>query len=368
MTDSIPGLVSLAEQINDKNYELPDPALIWGVVDGEGVDHPVFIRGNIQDRSAEAVPRRALTIYNQDQVPFEGEGSGRLELAASMVNSSNPLTARVMVNRIWHHVFGRGLVETVDNFGIQGKMPTHPELLDYLATQFVAQEWSMKSVVREMVLSQAFQRSAVGSEDSHAKDPENLLLQHYPTRRLEAEAIRDAMLSVSGRLNTTMYGEGIPVYLSPFMTGRGRPGESGPLDGNGRRSIYISLRRNFLPPMMLTFDMPIPFTTFGKRNTSTVPAQSLTLLNDPFVENQAEHWARELISLKELDARQRIEVMYKTAFSRDAKEEEIVNGLNFLETQATTYGLSAEEWHNDTRPWRDYSHALFNMKEFIHLI
>lgn len=368
LSDSIPDAISLVEQITEVNHNLPTPELIWGVVDGEGVDHPVFIRGNIQDRSSKAVPRRALTIYNEDQEPFKAEGSGRLELAESMIDPSNPLTSRVMVNRIWHHVFGRGLVETVDNFGVQGKMPTHPELLDHLATQFVAQEWSVKGIVREMVLSQAFQRTAVASEESHTKDPENLLLQHYPTRRLEAEAIRDAMLSVSGRLNTTMYGKGVPVYLSPFMTGRGRPRESGPLDGNGRRSIYISLRRNFLPPMMVAFDMPIPFTTFGKRNTSTVPAQSLTLLNDPFVENQAEHWARELVSLKELDARQRIEVMYKTAFSRDAKEEEIIDGLNFLETQAATYGLGSEEWHNDTRPWKDYSHALFNMKEFIHLI
>ena len=366
LSATAPEVTRLVEEITEINSALPDPDLIGGVVDGIGTDHPVFVRGSIQTPSAEAVPRRALTVYNEEQAPFNAKGSGRLEWAASMTDSANPLTARVMVNRIWHHVFGRGLVETVDNFGVQGKMPTHPELLDYLATQFVEEGWSVKAIVRDMVLSQAFQRSVEASEESRARDPENLLLQHYPMRRLEAEAIRDAMLSVSGRLNTRMYGEGVPVYLSPFMTGRGRPRTSGPIDGEGRRSIYIGLRRNFLPPMMLTFDMPIPFTTFGKRNTSTVPAQSLTLLNDPFVENQAEHWALELASLKELDASQRIEIMYRTAFSREANEEEVADGLQFLEAQAATYDL--ENWLNDTRPWKDYCHALFNMKEFIHLI
>ena len=368
LASHIPEVIALYEELEEVTRSIPDPVLIMGVVDGVGTDHPVFIRGNVQDPGADKIPRRALTVYNPGQVGFEKEGSGRLEWAASMTEVTNPLTARVMVNRLWHHVFGRGLVETVDNFGVQGKMPTHPELLDFLATQFIEEGWSVKSMIREMVLSQAFQRTVDASEESKAKDPENLLLQHYPTRRLEAEAIRDAMLSVSGRLNTTMYGEGVPVYLSPFMTGRGRPGESGPLDGDGRRSIYISLRRNFLPPMMLTFDMPIPFTTFGRRNTSTVPAQSLTLLNDPFVTDQAEHWARELIAFKELGAAERIQIMYQTAFSRDPKEEELAEGIQFLETQARTYGFSGREWVNDSRPWADYCHALFNMKEFIHLI
>lgn len=368
LSSTIPELSSLTEQQAEIESNLPDPELIAGVVDGVGTAHPVFIRGNVQDPSVEAIPARALTMYNPEQVSFDEEGSGRLAWASSMTDASNPLTARVMVNRLWHHVFGRGLVETVDNFGVQGKMPTHPELLDYLATRFVENGWSIKSAIREMVLSQAFQRAVEPSGEAQSKDPQNLLLQHYSARRLEAEAIRDAMLSVSGRLDTQMYGEGIPVYLSPFMTGRGRPGTSGPLDGDGRRSIYISVRRNFLPPMMLTFDMPIPFTTFGKRNTSNVPAQSLTLLNDPFVADQAAYWARELIALKELDTTERIQAMYQTAFSRSPKEEEIADGLQFLEMQAATYGLGSDEWFNDNRPWKDYCHALFNMKEFIHLI
>ena len=368
LSATIPGTEGVLGRQNEVSHSIPDPELIVGVADGSGTDHPVFIRGDIKNPSADRIPRRALTLYNPEETAFVGAGSGRLQWAASMTDAANPLTARVMVNRIWHHVFGRGLVETVDNFGVQGKMPTHPDLLDYLASRFVEQQWSIKAVIREMVLSQAFQRSVRASIQSESSDPENMLLHHYPARRLEAEAIRDAILSVSGRLNSEMYGQGVPVYLSPFMTGRGRPRESGPLDGDGRRSIYISLRRNFLPPMMVTFDMPIPFTTFGKRNTSTVPAQSLTLLNDPFVMDQAEYWAQEIIALKELGTRDRIQVMYQTAFARDPEEHEITEGIEFLTSQAAHYGLDLGEWQNDMRPWADYGHAIFNMKEFIYLI
>ena len=172
-------------------------------------------------------------------------------------------------------------------------------------------------MLRMMVMSKTFRRTTGASDEVMTKDPNNILLQHYPVRRLEAEAIRDAMLVASGRFDPTMYGEDIPIYLNEFMEGRGRPATSGPLDGEGRRSLYISTRRNFLPPFMLVFDMPIPFTTFGKRNTSNVPAQSLTLLNDPFVWDQAEHWARELITLKELDVEQRIKQIYLSGFKAD---------------------------------------------------
>ena len=368
LSTSIRPASELLKQSSEVEAMLVIPELFMGVVDGDGVDHPVFIRGSVQNLSEDAVPRRALTVYDESQSPFVAEGSGRLEWAASISDPSNSLTARVMVNRLWHHIFGRGLVETVDNFGVQGKMPSHPELLDYLAIRFIQSGWSIKTMIREMVLSQAFQRSVNASDKAVAIDPNNVWLQHYSMRRLESEAIRDAMLSVSGSLNPSMYGESVPVHLSEFMTGRGRPRASGPLDGEGRRSLYTSVRRNFLPPMMLVFDMPIPFTTFGRRNTSSVPAQSLTLLNDPFVAEQAERWAARLVTLKELDAEGRIKHIYKTAFARDATEDEIQGALEFLQNQAATYTIASDAWLNDTRPWKDYCHAVFNMKEFIHLI
>lgn len=368
-TDSWSGqLEDIASERRASESKIALPDVMMGVVEGEGQDHPVFLRGNVSAPGEQAVPRRALTLYDPEQTPFEAQGDGRLEWAASVTDPANPLTARVMVNRVWHHVFGYGLVESVDNFGIQGALPSHPELLDFLALRFIEDGWSIKSLIRSLVLSQTFRRSLAASEKAQEIDPENRLLQHYPTRRLEAEAIRDAVLAASGQLNTTLYGESVPVHLSPFMKGRGRPEISGPLDGDGRRSIYIAVRRNFLPPMMLVFDMPIPFTTFGRRNTSTVPAQSLTLLNDPFIAEQAVYWARKMVALKELDAAGRIRHMYRSALSREPTDAEVAAGLAFLETQADTYGLAETRWLNDARPWADFGHVIFNMKEFIHLI
>ncbi|MDZ4699743.1 MAG: PSD1 and planctomycete cytochrome C domain-containing protein [Rhodothermales bacterium] len=352
----------------EREAKLPAPVLAMTMLDDIGVDQPVFVRGNVVTPSEETVPRRFMHALQRGDAPFEEAGSGRRSFASAVIDPANPLTARVMVNRIWHHVFGKGLVETVDNFGLQGARPEHRELLDYLAVRFVEEGWSVKAMVRLLVNSEAFQRSTAPVDEAIEQDPQNRLWHSYPVRRLEAEAIRDAMLSVSGRLDPTMYGEPVPVYLSDFMTGRGRPGDSGPLDGDGRRSIYLSLRRNFLSPFMLVFDMPIPFSTFGSRNTSNVPAQSLALLNDPFVAQQAEVWGRRIVALKELDAPSRIRLMYTSALSREATAGEVDAALAFLDEQATLYGLEPASAANDTRVWRDFAHTLFNLKEFIHLV
>ena len=318
--------------------------------------------------AGDPVPHRFLTALDPEGTPFTTTASGRLELAQAITAPGNPLTARVMANRLWHHVFGRGLVETVDNFGAQGKLPTHPALLDYLALRFVEQGWSVKSMIREMVRSHAFRQSTQADAQAAEVDPENLLWRHYPVRRLEAEAIRDAILAVSGRLDTTMYGEPVPIHLTEFMEGRGRPQASGPLDGAGRRSIYIAMRRNFLSPMMLAFDMPIPFSTFGKRNTTNVPAQSLTMLNDSLVVRQATVWAGNLVALHGLDVDEKIDHIYLTALSRLPTEEERANAIAFIRQQASGYGLSEEEAFDDLRSWAAYCHVVLNLKEFIYLV
>jgi hypothetical protein len=178
---------------------------------------------------------------------------------------------------------------------------------------------------------------------------------------LEGEAIRDEMLAVSGRLNPKIGGPSIPVNLTAFMDGRGRPGRSGPVDGEGRRSLYIAIRRNFLQPMMLTFDVPIPFNTMGRRNVSNVPAQSLILMNDPFVVEQAKTWATHL---PPADARSRITQMYLAAFSRPPTSEELADAAAFLQAQSGAYAATDP---NDARIWADLCHVLFNVKEFIYL-
>jgi len=255
----------------------------------------------------------------------------------------------------------------VDNFGVQGKIPSHPQLLDYLAVKFVENNWSVKEMVKFMVMSQAFQRSTESSADSKIVDPDNILLQHYPVRRLNAESIRDAILATSGMLDTTRYGPPVPVYLTEFLKGRGRPRNSGPLDGAGRRSIYQALHRNFLPPMMLAFDMPVPFSTFGKRNVSNVPSQSLTMLNDPFVEEQAAHWADHILEVP-AEFEDRVNLVYLTAFARYPKETEIQQASEFFNEQLALLGYQESNRQIEKELWKSFCHSIFNMKEFIFLV
>ncbi|MBD3629334.1 MAG: DUF1553 domain-containing protein [Cyclobacterium sp.] len=345
-----------------------DTLFFQGVTDGFARESPVFKRGNHLDTESQVVDRNFLSEILEWQEPIEGKGSGRIEMTETILDAKNPLTARVMVNRLWYHVFGRGLVETVDNFGLQGKLPSHPELLDFLAIKFQEENWSVKKMIKSMVMTAAFQRSTRTTDS--IKDPDNHYLARYPVRRLEAEAIRDAMLSASGALDTTLYGPPVPVYLTSFMQGRGRPGKSGPLDGAGRRSIYLEVRRNFLDRMMTAFDRPTPFTTFGKRDVTNVPAQSLFLMNDPFVEEQAEIMATNLVSATELNPEQRINEAYLRAFARPASDFERKEGLAFIgeieHSLESAEGIVPDE--KQVQVWKEYCHALFNMKSFIYLM
>ena len=341
-----------------------DTLFLAGVADGDAIESPVFIRGTHRQLSEEKVPHRFFTALGGEDQVFSPQGSGRLELAQAIADPSNPLTARVMVNRIWHHLFGRGIVETVDNFGLQGSIPSHPLLLDHLALKFVEDGWSIKKMIRYIVSSEAFKRSTLVVEENLEVDPTNAFLHHFPIRRLEAEAIRDGVLAASGSLDRTLYGPSIPLHLTEFLRGRGRPPASGPLDGYGRRSLYMQLLRNFLPPMMLAFDMPMPFSTFGRRNVTNVPAQSLTLLNDPFVQDQASRWAQ---SIDREDFDQAVKEIYLSAFSRIPTSAEIENAKQFFIDQKEIY-LHEGETPSDDTLWTDFCHSVFNMKEFIYLL
>jgi hypothetical protein len=341
------------------------------MVDGNGFDEQLLIRGNSRT-PGQPEPRRFLEAVDPAKIAYGAASSGRLTLAQQIASAENPLTSRVIVNRLWHHVFGRGLAATVDNLGVLGEKPTHPELLDFLARDFTRDGWSIKRMLRTMLLSTTFQMSSREPDDAalalraHELDPQNLLWRRANIRRLEGEAIRDAILAVSGRLNPKPFGPSVPVHLTPFMQGRGRPGQSGPLDGEGRRSVYIAIRRNFLPPMMLAFDMPIPFSTVGRRNVSNVPAQALILMNDPFVGQQAEVWARRLLSESSLTLDQRIERTYEQAFSRPPTAAEKKSAQEFLVAQGTELGLSPTSASGDLRCWTDLCHVIFNVKEFVY--
>jgi hypothetical protein len=274
----------------------------------------------------------------------------------------------VAVNRAWHHLFGRGLVPSVDNFGVLGQAPSHPELLDHLASRFVADGWSWKRLLRTIVLSRAYRMSSAPDGKGDEVDPQNVLVHRQNIRRLQGEAIRDAVLRISGRFDLMLYGRSVPVHLTPFMQGRGRPGGSGPLDGSGRRSLYLEVRRNFLSPMMIAYDTPIPFSTVGARNTSNVPAQALILMNDPFVLEQSRKWAERVIAEEgDVPVERRIERMYEDALGRRPSTEELASALEFLAVQGAEYRLDAEASRRDPRTLADFGHVLWNVKEFVYL-
>ncbi len=335
--------------------------LAIAMIDGTGEDEHVLIRGN-SSKPGEIEPRHFLTAVTGNQPMQISSGSGRLELANQINDPSNPLTFRVIANRIWHHLMGRGIVASTDDFGVLGQRPTHPELLDHLATQFVKDGYSIKRMIRRIVLSRTYQMSSHSQTTAVEADPKNMLWHHRPPKRLEGEAIRDLLLSLSGRLDTKQFGEPVPIHLTSFMDGRGRPKQSGPLDGNGRRSIYIAVRRNFLSPFMLTFDMPVPFSAMGRRNVSNVPAQSLILMNDPFVVEQARQWAERAMK-QSSGAVERIEWMYESAFTRRPTTQEMETASTFL----TSASNETDDKPSDIDLWSDFAHALINTKEFIFL-
>ena len=344
-----------AQKISDA---IPNPsATILSVTDGTPENDYVHIRGSHKNLGKE-VPRRFLTALGGNAIAPPKNASGRLELAEQVVSRKNPLTARVAANRIWHHLFGRGIVPTVDDFGPMGIAPSNPKLLDSLAASLIEGKWSQKNLIRQIVLSKTYRQSATPHKDLSLSyladtDPENILLHKAPVRRLQAEAIRDSMLAISGRLDPKLYGNSVPVYLNSFMQGRGRP-KSGPLDGAGRRSIYTSIRRNFLPPMMLAFDMPSPFSSVARRTISNVPAQALTLMNDPFVVSESKRWADSTAKIK--DTKTRIKTMFLQASARRPSPEQMKTTLAWIESHPS-----------QKTAWEDFAHSVWNTKEFIFL-
>jgi hypothetical protein len=359
-------LTSVLNEIRTIEARLPAPTLALAAADGSGVDEHIHVRGSHKNLGA-TISRRFLEVLGGSELSAAETGSGRLELARQIVDpTSNPLLARVLVNRLWKHHFGEGIVKSTDDFGAMGQKPTHPELLDWLASELIAGGWSIKAMQRLMVNSSTYRMSSAKRPDAARIDPSNVYLHRMNVHRLEAESIRDAILCVSGRLESVLYGPSVPVHLTSFMEGRGRPAQSGPADGGGRRSIYLNVRRNFLDPMLLAFDAPVPFSTMGRRNVSNVPAQALALLNDPLVISQARLWASRALAVPGQTPRARVDDLYVTALGRPATTEEARASLAFLDSQ-----MQARQAHPGTSAdaallaWADLCHVLINVKDFI---
>ncbi|MGK0261375.1 MAG: hypothetical protein ACI8UD_000007 [Planctomycetota bacterium] len=319
-------LEPLADEVANYRHleeQVPIPRRAPGILETEPFDQPLFHKGD-HKQPGKPVRRRFLAAI--DESPYETTNSGRLDLANDFVRADNPLTARVAVNRLWHHLFGRGIVATTDNFGRLGDQPTHPELLDYLAKTLVDSGWSSKQMIRLLVTSQTFQANSSASNRATEVDPANRLGSHFRVQRLQAEAVRDAIIAVSGQIDRSMYG--------PAVAGDSR-----------RRSVYVGVKRNSLDPFLSTFDAPAPHTTHGRRESTNVPAQSLTLLNDPFVIAQARNWADAILSDRSLhDDTARIQRMFLTAFGREASISEQQRCADFLTAITSQAATTAREF------------------------
>jgi hypothetical protein len=252
-----------------------------------------------------------------------------------MASTKNPLTARVYVNRIWRHLFGRGIVPTTDNFGEMGQRPTHPELLNHLAVSFMKNGWSTKKLIRKILLSQTYRMSSLETAQADGVDPENDLFSRQNRRRLEVEAIRDAMLVASGRLNDSS--ESI----------------------NKKRSMFEKLDRNRIPEMFNVFDYPNPGLVSGNRNTSTVPTQALFMMNSDFVLNEAKAAASKMLELERLDDHERLVLAYKVTLGRIPSEAEKSLALAYLKKQ--------DGDTNQQEAWGGILHGLFACLDFRYL-
>ena len=272
----------------------------------------VFIRGNQGNRGPN-VPRQAPSVIAPNRKPFT-EGSGRLELAKAIASADNPLTARVLVNRVWAGHFGHGLVRTPSDFGTRSEPPTHPELLDWLAIQFVKEGWSVKKLHKLIMLSATYQQSSAISFEVAKLDPENKLLAHQNRRRLDFESLRDSFLFVAGKLDATAGGKPIDLFKTPFST---------------RRSVYGLIDRTSFPGTMRTFDVASPDQHSPQRYQTTVPQQALFLMNSPFVTDQAKALAsRTEVSLAKTQSEKAV-VLYKLALSRKPTSEELSLAIEF---------------------------------------
>ena len=355
----LPGDLSrLAEQYRTLESAVPRFQRASAIVaEGPGFDSPVLRRGS-PDSPGEKAPRRFLEVIHGAKGYTTG-AQARLELARDLTSPKNPLTARVMANRVWRWVFGQGLVATVDNFGVMGEAPSHPELLDYLACYLVEHDWSVKALIRHLVTSRAFQAQSTASAKAQQVDPANRLLSHMPLQRLRAEAVRDAILAVCGTLDQTMFGYTGPANQSESATAA---------NPKLRRGVYQYIRREALDHMMLMFDAPEPSRTQGDRETSSVPGQSLLMLNSALVHEQATAWAAKDLRLRKgYSTEQRIEHLFATALGRQPSAHEVQSLVEFIEDQAEAYALAPVARGSDQRLWADLCHVLINAKEFLYI-
>jgi hypothetical protein len=325
----------------------------------------IHVRGDV-DQHGPVVKRTVPKFLTGNKAPaIPPGGSGRLQLAEWLTRPDHPLTARVMVNRIWQHHFGKGIVTTPSNFGLRGAPPTHPELLDWLAERFVASGWSIKSIHRQILLSKTYQLSSSHDEAKAARDPANRWYWRFARRRLDAESIRDAMLLISDKLDLKKPGAHPFPPIETWGWTQHNPFKAA--YPSHHRSVYLMTQRIQRHPYLGLFDAPDANTSTAQRDTSTVPQQVLFLMNNPFVKEQAEGFARRLLA-RSKDEHQRIDLAHQSALSRPARPAEREKAARYIEAYRKELGMvGVTGERQDQEAWASYARIMLSSNEFVYI-
>lgn len=356
-------LTALRDQL--KKLEAEGAALIptsMGAVDGKVTDLAVHLRGSHLTLGT-LVPRRVPEVFSTFDAPkFSSERSGRLELAQWLTHPKNPLTARVIVNRVWRWHFGQGLVRSVDNFGILGETPSHPELLDWLAQDFISNGWSLKALHRRLMLTSTYQRSVGSASD---KDPENRLLSHFDMRRMDAEVIRDSALAISGLLDRATGGSLLHVKNRDYFF------DHTSIDrtkyDSRKRTIYLPVVRNHLYDVLALFDSTDATVSNGDRGSSTVAPQSLFLMNSDLMHAAADALAKKLHAVPDADDARRIHQLTTLAYGRPATASEQQRFAKYLDTVTASNAASADAAAKRQSAWQSLCHVVLTSNEFLYV-
>ncbi len=362
MKDELDAMLLRARRAGEKLAEhlkkLPVMPTAYAVCDAKPVNARIQLKGE-PDRPGAEVPRKFLDILGGQLLPAESQkSSGRLELAQWITDPKNPLTARVIVNRVWQRHFGRGLVPSTSDFGLRGEKPTHPELLDWLAVDFMRHGWSLKHLHRRIVSSRTYQMASADEPDNLASDPANMYYWKFNRLRLDAESLRDTLLLLSGRLDPTPQDKPFPF---PPMKDWGYTQHHPFKDDypTNKRSLYQLAKRLTAKPYMQAFDGPDPNVCTAVRDSSVTPLQALYFVNDEFLHEQAGHFAQRLLQ-SSMDDDHRLDQAFQLALGRSPSSEERALLLKHLQTvRSRVKGESAA--------WASVARSLFRLNEFLYL-
>ncbi len=363
----------LKKRVTQHAQNRPKPTSVSAQVVQEHSKTPpplyVHYRGNPHVKGEKVMTTRIPSIFGGDELEYTPPAHGRntsgrrMALARWIIKPDNPRTSRVIMNRLWQHHFGRGICATPNDFGYLGERPTHPVLLDWLATELVNREWSLKQMHKVIMLSQAYQMSSRGQEAGLSKDPDNKLFWRFNMRRLTAEELRDSVLATTGRLNRKMGGPSIYIKLAPEVlatssTKGGKWGNSPP-EEQTRRSVYIKVKRSLVPPILQDFDLADTDGTCPVRFRSILPTQALAMMNSAFVNEEAVNFAERLRSDAPDDPRRQVGLALEIALARAATASELDYGMEFVEVMMREHKLSSEEAFNR------FALLVLNLNEFF---